>query len=82
MPLSKVLSMISVTPLAYLASMWKGPWTFQRPFLGNSALPSISNRAGEFGAHAPVGDVHVVGAPAGDHAEAIGLDAEPAGPVT
>jgi hypothetical protein len=36
---------------------------------------------GQLGAHAPVGDIHMMRAPAGDHAEAIGINAQPAGPI-
>ena len=36
---------------------------------------------GELSAHAPVPDIHVMRAPAGDHPEAVGFNAQPAGAV-
>ena len=49
--------------------------------LGELGLAFDLDRPGHFGAHAPVGDIHVVRAPAGDHAQAVGVNAQPAGPV-
>src|ERR1051325_9169972 len=37
--------------------------------------------AGLFSAHAPMRDIHVMRTPAGDHAQAVRLDAQPTGPV-
>ena len=48
---------------------------------GELALALNAHRTGELGVHAPVRGVEVVRAPAGDHAEAVGLVAQPAGPV-
>src|ERR1019366_4977801 len=48
--------------------------------LGELSLAFDLDWPSQLGAHAPVGDIDMVRAPAGDHAEAIRINAQPAGP--
>ena len=47
-----------------------------QPLLGKLRAGDDRYRSGVFGAHAPLGDVHVVRPPASDHAEAVGVVAQ------
>ena len=69
------------TPLAYIASVLNGPWTSHRPFVGNSAVPQISTGPVYSVSMPQCARVDVVRAPAGDHAGAELLAAQPAGTV-
>ncbi len=51
------------------------------PVLRIFGLPLDFDRAGVFGSHAPLGDVVMVGAPAGNHTGAISGDSQPARPA-